>query len=216
MMIMFVLFAALLAAKMMQPDIEIRYRAAPVPQINDVEVEKPVDRPVLSRQPSLRTTHAAERLRSQSRSSARNAVAQCRYRRARRSVRQNQCPGPDVFRTGAGRPAAVRDFLDRLAAVIAQTPHQIHVVDHTDDNPINPELFPSHWDLSLVRASRVARHRISASTLDPARFVVLGREPNPVRLATKLESFLTPSARHHENRSIDEIRARIRDLHSAV
>jgi hypothetical protein len=53
MMIMFVLFAALLAAKMMQPDIEIRYRAAPVPQINDVEVEKPVDRPVLSRQPSF-------------------------------------------------------------------------------------------------------------------------------------------------------------------
>jgi hypothetical protein len=44
----------------------------------------------------------------------------------------------------------------------------------------------------------------------------MGREPNPVRLATKLESFLTPSARHHENRSIDEIRARIRDLHSAV
>jgi hypothetical protein len=77
-------------------------------------------------------------------------------------------------------------------------------------------LFPSHWDLSLVRASRVARHRISASTLDPARFVVMGREPNPVRLATKLESFLTPSALHHENRSIDEIRARIRDLHSAV
>ena len=46
--------------------------------------------------------------------------------------------------------------------------------------------------------------------------IIIRREPNPVRLATKLESFLTPSARHHENRSIDEIRDRIRNLHSAV
>lgn len=46
--------------------------------------------------------------------------------------------------------------------------------------------------------------------------IIIRREPNPVRLATKLESFLTPSARHHENRSIEEIRDRIRSLHSAV
>jgi len=46
--------------------------------------------------------------------------------------------------------------------------------------------------------------------------IIIRREPNPVRLATKLESFLTPSARHHENRSIDEIRERIRGLHTGI
>ncbi len=44
--------------------------------------------------------------------------------------------------------------------------------------------------------------------------IAIRREPNPVRLATKLESFLTPAARHHENRSIDELRDGIRGLHS--
>lgn len=44
--------------------------------------------------------------------------------------------------------------------------------------------------------------------------VTIRREPNPTRLATKLESFLTPAARHHENRSVDEIRDGIRELHS--
>jgi chemotaxis protein MotA len=46
--------------------------------------------------------------------------------------------------------------------------------------------------------------------------IAIRREPNPVRLATKLESFLTPAARHHENRSVDELRDRIRELHSQV
>jgi chemotaxis protein MotA len=44
--------------------------------------------------------------------------------------------------------------------------------------------------------------------------IAIQREPNPVRLATKLESFLTPAARHHENRTIDELRDGIRGLHS--
>jgi chemotaxis protein MotA len=41
---------------------------------------------------------------------------------------------------------------------------------------------------------------------------VIRREPNPRRLAIKLESFLTPSDRTLENLSMGEIRARLRDL----
>lgn len=43
--------------------------------------------------------------------------------------------------------------------------------------------------------------------------VIIRCEPNPRRLAIKLESFLTPAARAHENRSLKEIRERLRDLH---
>jgi chemotaxis protein MotA len=39
-------------------------------------------------------------------------------------------------------------------------------------------------------------------------------EPNPTRLAIRLESFLTPAARHHENRTVDDLRDGIRDIHS--
>ncbi len=46
--------------------------------------------------------------------------------------------------------------------------------------------------------------------------VTIRLEPNPIRLATKLESFLTPSARHHENRTVGELRDRIRELHSGA
>jgi chemotaxis protein MotA len=42
--------------------------------------------------------------------------------------------------------------------------------------------------------------------------VILRHEPNPKRLAIKLESFLTPAARSHENRSLEEIRRHLRDL----
>jgi chemotaxis protein MotA len=43
--------------------------------------------------------------------------------------------------------------------------------------------------------------------------MIIRRESNPRRLALKLESFLTPSARAYENRSFKEIRERLRDLH---
>ncbi|HUL91640.1 MAG TPA: MotA/TolQ/ExbB proton channel family protein [Burkholderiales bacterium] len=45
---------------------------------------------------------------------------------------------------------------------------------------------------------------------------VIRREPNPRRLAIKLESFLTPSARTLENLSLGDIRARLRNLRQAL
>jgi chemotaxis protein MotA len=46
--------------------------------------------------------------------------------------------------------------------------------------------------------------------------LIIRREPNPTRLALKLESFLTPSARTFENRSLEEIRRRLSALHVQV
>jgi chemotaxis protein MotA len=42
--------------------------------------------------------------------------------------------------------------------------------------------------------------------------MIMRSEPNPRRIVIKLESFLTPSARAHENLSLKEIRERLRDL----
>jgi chemotaxis protein MotA len=46
--------------------------------------------------------------------------------------------------------------------------------------------------------------------------MIIRREPNPRRLALKLESFLTPSARAYEKRSLKEIRERLRAVHVEV
>ncbi len=46
--------------------------------------------------------------------------------------------------------------------------------------------------------------------------MIIRREPNPRRLALKLDSFLTPSARSHENRSLREIRAHLREIRAEM
>lgn len=46
--------------------------------------------------------------------------------------------------------------------------------------------------------------------------MLIRREPNPRRLALKLESFLTPSARSYEKRSLGELREKLRDLHVEI
>lgn len=85
--------------------------------------------------------------------------------------------GPMLFDLGqAELKNDMREFLDRLAGIIRSTPYIVHVVGHTDDHPINTDAFPSNWELSLVRASRVARYLLDAGgDIDPARFVVMGR-----------------------------------------
>lgn len=45
--------------------------------------------------------------------------------------------------------------------------------------------------------------------------IIMRSEPNPRRMAVKLESFLTPSARAHENLSLKEIRERLRDIRAS-
>jgi chemotaxis protein MotB len=84
--------------------------------------------------------------------------------------------GPMFFELGEAvlRPQ-VQDFLDRLAGVIDQTPYAIQVIGHTDDHPVDTEVFPSNWELSTARAARVARYLIDSADIDPRRFTVMGR-----------------------------------------
>jgi chemotaxis protein MotB len=163
---------------MIHPDIEVRYRAVPVPQVRKVEVSKPVPEPdpVLSRQP---TFEPLMRLNVFDRSQ--DAIRETQLQNVEIALLEDQSvkvsvQGPMFFELGkADLLPDVTEFLNRLADVIRQTPYDVHVVGHTDDNPIATELFPSNWELSLVRASRVARHLIDAASLDPTRFVVMGR-----------------------------------------
>ncbi len=64
--------------------------------------------------------------------------------------------------------------LERLSALIKVTPYMINVIGHTDDRPVNTNRFPTNWELSLARASRVARFLIESTGLPPTQFQVTG------------------------------------------
>ncbi len=50
--------------------------------------------------------------------------------------------------------------LDGVAAILAQNGYAVSVEGHTDDQPIHTARFPSNWDLSVARATRVTRYLI--------------------------------------------------------
>ena len=47
--------------------------------------------------------------------------------------------------------------LESIAKVLAPLPNDIQVEGHTDNTPISTPRFPSNWELSAARASRVVR-----------------------------------------------------------
>jgi chemotaxis protein MotB len=179
MMTMFVLFAALLAVHSLHD--RSKQRVVQQEQIiefqqQQVEREKIVKEEVPSPEPGVEPPMQINVLaRSQ------EAVRETNLQNAQIVLLDDQSvkvsvQGPMFFALGKAdlRPEAQK-FLDRLALVIRQTPYDIHVVGHTDDQPISTAQFPSNWELSLVRASHVARYLIKSGGLDPSRFLVMGR-----------------------------------------
>ena len=84
---------------------------------------------------------------------------------------------------------AARDALAKLVPVLAQTPAMINIIGHTDDRPMQSARFPSNWELSLARASRVGRFLIEATGLPPGQFSVSGHASfRPLRPNTSEEN----------------------------
>lgn len=66
-------------------------------------------------------------------------------------------------------------ILDTIAQIVKRYPSfQVEIDGHTDDLPINTRQFPSNWELSVARATRVLKYLINSQGLDPARFTIKG------------------------------------------
>jgi chemotaxis protein MotB len=77
---------------------------------------------------------------------------------------------------------AAKDKLEKIASLIAKTPYKVNIVGHTDDIPIKSAQFPSNWELSLIRASVVARFFIEDLSLPGNKFFLSGHSSfQPVR-----------------------------------
>jgi chemotaxis protein MotB len=72
--------------------------------------------------------------------------------------------------------------LDKLATLILNRPTLlVEVSGHTDNRAISNPRFPSNWELSTARASRVARYLIQKG-IDPSRIAVRGYASERPRL----------------------------------
>lgn len=63
--------------------------------------------------------------------------------------------------------------LKALAQVLKKIPNSIDVEGHTDNLPINNELFPSNWELSAARAASVV-HLFTRYGVNPRRLSSIG------------------------------------------
>jgi chemotaxis protein MotB len=77
-------------------------------------------------------------------------------------------PGSDRLRPGAER------ILEGIGSVLETVHAPVRLEGHTDDTPIRSERFPSNWELSTARATRVLRHLLERHALRPERLSVAG------------------------------------------
>lgn len=71
------------------------------------------------------------------------------------------------------RPESL-ELMGMLGDVLVQMPNRVIVEGHTDNVPINRPMFPSNWELSVLRATSVARYFIEVMDMAPSRFVASG------------------------------------------
>lgn len=68
-----------------------------------------------------------------------------------------------------------QQFLDVVARRLKKFDNRrFHVEGHTDNMPIATALFPSNWELSAARASRVVRYFIDRHQFNPGALVAVG------------------------------------------
>ncbi|NLK94059.1 MAG: OmpA family protein [Clostridiales bacterium] len=66
------------------------------------------------------------------------------------------------------------DVLDKINALISTLPNNIIIEGHTDNVPIKTAQFPSNWELSGARASRVLRYFTEEKSQNETRFLSQG------------------------------------------
>jgi chemotaxis protein MotB len=84
-------------------------------------------------------------------------------------------PEPIVFDPGQAQlKFSAQSILEKVASVILDRPNlTVEVQGHTDNRPINTQRYPSNWELSVDRATQVARALIRLG-VDPNQLSVKG------------------------------------------
>ena len=86
-----------------------------------------------------------------------------------------------VFKDGdADLPPQAKQVLDTIVEMLRPIDNKIRLVGHTDNSPSSNPLYPTNWELSLARATSVAKYLMNAG-ITPDRFIISGQgEYSPV------------------------------------
>ena len=80
-----------------------------------------------------------------------------------------------IFREGeADLPAEALPVLDTIVEMIRPIENKVRLVGHTNNTPSTNPLYPTNWELSLARATSVAKYLMNAGVA-PERLIVSGR-----------------------------------------
>ncbi|MBI5419476.1 MAG: OmpA family protein [Deltaproteobacteria bacterium] len=81
----------------------------------------------------------------------------------------------DLFRPGEAEinPKA-REMLEEIALSLVDLPNFVRVEGHTDNQPVRSKQFPSNWELSSARASRLVRWFAEKYKFPPDRLCAAG------------------------------------------
>lgn len=66
------------------------------------------------------------------------------------------------------------NVLDRIADRVRNIPNEIRVEGHTDNIPVETDLYPTNWELSVARATVVTRYLIEVGNIQPQRLSAQG------------------------------------------
>ena len=69
-------------------------------------------------------------------------------------------------------------LLDTVARAIESCPHDVLIMGHTDNIPVQSELYDSNWELSAHRGLSVLEYLLKVKKLPPKRFSVGGYGPS--------------------------------------
>jgi chemotaxis protein MotB len=89
-------------------------------------------------------------------------------------------PNDVLFRSGhASLTSEGKKVLDDISRIMKEYPdYEIRVEGHTDSVSIKPEfqnIFPSNWELSTARATKVVHYLISNNGIDPTKLSAVGQ-----------------------------------------
>lgn len=78
-------------------------------------------------------------------------------------------PGEAEVLTGS------KPVLENIADIIKRYPrYHVEIIGHTDDTPIQTEIYPSNWELSIARASSVLKYFMYNHKINPSRLSIKG------------------------------------------
>jgi chemotaxis protein MotB len=79
------------------------------------------------------------------------------------------------FNSGSATPKPeTLGTLRQIAASLGRTPYDLRIEGHTDKIPIHNTEFDSNWELSAVRATRIARIFLDMKAMSPERLSAAG------------------------------------------